>query len=67
MAKLNDYLIGIESEKVEARHSEPNWRSAKYENALLAYLELLEYENADDRYRDEYDARQDMVRCNPGR
>ena len=67
MAKLKDYLIGVESEKVEARNSEPSWRSAKYENALLTYLELLEYENADDRYRDEYDARYDMVRCSPGR
>ena len=67
MAKLKDYLIGVEDGKVEARNSEPSWRSAKYENALLAYLELLEYENADDRYRDEYDARQDMVRCSTGR
>lgn len=67
MAKLKDYLIGVEDGKVEARNSEPSWRSAKYENALLTYLELLEYENADDRYRDEYDARYDMVRCSPGR
>lgn len=67
MAKLKDYLIGIESEKIEARNSEPSWRSAKYENALLAYLELIEYENADDRYRDEFEARHDMVRCSPGR
>jgi hypothetical protein len=67
MAKLKDYLIGVESGKIEARNSEPSWRSAKYENALLAYLELLEYENADDRYRDEYDARYDMVRGSPGR
>lgn len=65
--KLKDYLIGVESEKIEVRNSEPNWRPAKYENALLAYLELLEYENADDRHRDEYDARYDMVRCSPGR
>ena len=67
MAKLKDYLIGIESGKIEARHSDAGWRSAKYENALLAYLELIEYENTDDRYRDEYDARYDMVRCSPGR
>ena len=67
MAKLKDYLIGIEAGKVEARHSEPSWRSAKYENTLLAYLELLEYENLDDRYRDEFEARYDMVRCSSGR
>jgi hypothetical protein len=67
MAKLKDYLIGIDSEKVEARNSEPSWRSAKYENALLAYLELIEYENADDRYRDEFEARHNMVLRSPGR
>lgn len=66
MAKLKDYLIGIEQGKIEARNTDPSWRSAKYENALLAYLELLEYENADDRYRDEYDARQHMVRRSSG-
>ena len=68
MAKLKDYLIGVELGKIEARNSEPSWwRSAKYENALLAYLELLEYENADDRHRDEYGARYEMVRGSPGR
>jgi hypothetical protein len=67
MAKLKDYLIGVEQAKIEARNSEPSWRSVKYENALLAYLELLEYENADDRHRDEYDARYDMVRGSPRR
>ena len=65
MMKLKDYLIGVESGKVEARNADPSWRSAKYENALLAYLELLEYENADDRYRDEYEARYDMVLRSP--
>jgi hypothetical protein len=70
MAKLKDYLIGVEQAKVEARNSDPTQtyrRSANYENALLAYLELLEYENADDRHRDEYGARYDMVRGSPGR
>ena len=67
MAKLKDYLIGIEAGHVEARNSEPSWRSAKYENALLAYLELIEYENADDRYRNEFEARHDMVLRSPGR
>lgn len=67
MAKLKDYLIGIESEKIEARNSEPSWRSAKYENALLTYLELIAYENADDRYRDEFEARYDMVLRSPRR
>ena len=67
MAKLKDYLIDVEAGKVEARHSEPNWRSAKYENALLAYLELIEYENSDDRYRDEFEARHNMVLRSSGR
>lgn len=63
MARLKDWLLGIEQDKVDALNIDTTvaQRVRAWDDALISYLEYVEYEDTNARHRDEHETRHDMV------
>lgn len=63
MARLKDWLLGVERDKTNALYADPTvaQRVRSWDDALISYLEYKEYEDINARHRDEHATQRDMV------
>lgn len=68
MARLKDWLLGVERDKTNALYADPTatQRVRSWDDALMNYMEYAQNEDINARHRDNYEARHDMVLREPG-